>query len=65
MEPMLKSSKDRKYHSIPEVVMEHTEINLKYVSSNQSIQVRDAEGRFLGNMKYMEEKDYAAETISG
>lgn len=38
MEPMLKSSKDRKYHSIPEVVMEHTEINLKYVSSNQSIQ---------------------------
>ena len=41
-----------RYHSIPEIVKLYGIINLKYVPSNNSIQVRDKDGRWIGNLKY-------------
>ena len=65
MQPMLKSPEDGRYHSIPEIMTRYKEVHLKYVKSNMSIQVRDADGKYLGNLKYDWGDTNAAEGISG
>ena len=65
MQPMLKSPEDGRYHSIPEIMTRYKEVNLKYVKSNMSIQVRDADGKYLGNLEYDWGDTNAAEGISG
>lgn len=50
------------YLTLPDAVKLFGQINLRYVSANNSIQVRDESGKFLGNVKY--EYDYAAKTVS-
>ena len=50
------------YLTLPDAVKLFGQINLRYVSANNSIQVRDESGKFLGNVKY--EYDYAAEIVS-
>lgn len=41
-----------RYHSIPDIVKLYGIIKLKYIPSNNSIQVRDEEDRWIGNVKY-------------
>lgn len=65
MQPMLKSPEDGRYHSIPEIMTRYKEVHLRYVESNMSIQVRDADGKYLGNLKYDWGDTNAAEGISG
>jgi len=49
-EPMLKQC--GKYITVPELVRQQGYISLRFCAANQSIQVRDDCGRFLGNLKY-------------
>ena len=65
MQPMLKNPENGRYCSIPEIVAHHGELNLKYVDSNKSIQVRNAGGKYLGNLKYDWGDENAASSISG
>lgn len=58
MQPKIKINGE--YLTVPDVVRQFGEITLRFVPSNNSIQVRDVDGKFLGNVKY----DYAAATVS-
>lgn len=46
-----------KYRTIPELVKQYGKVNMKFVPSNNSIQVRDINDKWLGNLKY----DYTEE----
>lgn len=58
MQPTIKINGE--YMTVPDAVKLFGEIRLKYVPANNSIQVRDGNGKFLGNVKY----DYAFKTVS-
>lgn len=65
MQPMLKNPVDGKYYSIPEIMLKYKTVELKYISSNKSIQVRDMGGKFIGCLKYDWGGENAAKTVSG
>lgn len=65
MQPMLKNPENGRCCSIPEIAAHYKELHLKYIDTNKSIQVRNADGKYLGNLKYDWGDENAASSISG
>ena len=63
MEPIIKI--DGKYQTVTKLVKELGTVTLNYCENNNSIQVRDKNGKWLGNLKYDWSESNAAETVSG
>ena len=62
-EPMIKIN--GVYITVPDLIKKFGFVTMKHIPSNNSIQVRDDYGRFIGCLKYdWECNGYAAQTVS-
>lgn len=62
-EPMIKI--DGVYITVPDLIKRYGFVTMKHIPSNNSIQVRDDCGRFIGCLKYdWECNGYAAASVS-